>query len=108
MKKIIITVLVVFALVLSGVTIVPMVLSGGSCDYTNFAWGAVHRECSCLGIKVDNSCRDFSGQPCPDAGGGKACVGIVTERRCYELDGYRDGEYKWTQVSCSQKQTSSN
>lgn len=68
-------------LIIIVVIIVVYIVFPKDCDYTNFAWGYVHRECDCLGVKIDNSCRTPSGGPCPDAGGGNACVGIVTDRR---------------------------
>lgn len=76
MKKSIKITLVVISLFLAGYIVFPK-----PCDYTNYAWGYINRECDCLGIKIDNSCKTPDGQPCPDAGGGNACIGIVTDRR---------------------------
>lgn len=76
MKKSIKILLIVVAVIVIGYIALPK-----SCDYDNFAWGGVHRECDCLGVKIDISCKIPGGGPCPDAGGGNACIGIVTGRR---------------------------
>jgi len=76
MKKYIKILLLVIGIITVGYIAVPK-----SCDYDNFAWGRVHRECDCLGVKIDNSCKTPDGGYCPDAGGGNACIGIVTGRR---------------------------
>jgi hypothetical protein len=55
------------------------------CDYDNVAWIPVHRECECMGVKVDASCRGPDGEPCPDAGEGTACLGMVLRRTCYDF-----------------------
>lgn len=68
------------------------------CGYVNFAWGEpVRRECSCLGVEVDTSCRMPDGGPCPDAGGSSVCRGVVLERMCYDYDYEAQG---WVPASC--------
>jgi hypothetical protein len=76
MKKTIKLLLIAVGVILVGYIAFPKL-----CDYENFAWGHVKKECDCLGIKIDNSCKTPNGQSCPDAGGGNVCVGIVTDRR---------------------------
>jgi len=76
MRKITHVVLVVII-----ITVLVAIFIPKPCDYDNFAWGRVHKECDCLGIKVDNSCKTPDGYACPDAGGGNVCIGIVTGRR---------------------------
>ena len=76
MKKAIKIILIIVIILFVGYIVFPK-----PCDYDNSAWGGVHKECDCLGIKIDNSCKTPSVQPCPDAGGGNACIGIVTGRR---------------------------
>ena len=71
----------IILLTIVGALFVGYIIFPKPCDYTNFAWGYVHKECDCLGIKIDNSCKTPKGQSCPDAGGGNACIGIVTDRR---------------------------
>ena len=69
------------ALIVTGIIIGGYIVFPKPCDYSNFAWGQVKRECDCIGVKIDTSCKTPNGQACPDAGGGNVCVGIVTERR---------------------------
>jgi len=71
------------------------------CDYTNFAWGAVKKECDCLGVKIDTSCKTPNGEICPDAGSSTECIGIVKEYTCYNFTRWNEEHNaEWTQILC--------
>jgi hypothetical protein len=95
-KPILITILATVVIII----IIAILLFPKPCSYINFAWGAVKRDCDCLGYQVDNFCRAPDGSPCPDAGEGTSCIGIVTKKKCYDYQGYNQGEYIWKQIPC--------
>lgn len=69
------------------------------CSYINFAWGAEKKDCECLGIMIDTSCRTPDGSSCPDAGSSTGCIGIVKEYKCYQWD--KENNSEWKQIPCN-------
>lgn len=67
------------------------------CGYINFARWATKTDCSCIGYKIDTSCKDSKGYSCPDAGETTACIGIITKRKCYN---YQNHEGKREERDC--------
>lgn len=65
--------------------------------YMNLAWGAIKKECKCIGIKRTLT-PDFN---CVDCGISYQCIGIPYDCKCYGIpDYYRHGTLHWTEVPC--------